>query len=248
MSSKRIIAIETAAREFLRVCSIDGDGRPLDGTYALSEEEAALRDALALPVVPDTGAEFHQYLVKLAMEAWDALNPVPHGYDADTTIAWRAAREAFRGRSTERMSQAATVFTCEVEIATREAPKTTAPNENLEQAALALDELAAHLRSATATKEDLLACLFTSREASRIFARLAGVPYDESIPTDAEAERAEAHERGLRTEPVEDLDDDPGECALNGPDDELMDGDHASALESAYGPDNDPQGVDEDYE
>jgi hypothetical protein len=61
-------------------------------------------------------------------------------------------------------------------------------------------------------------------------------------PSDEEAERAQAHEMRLRTdEACARMSDGEADCDCLDEPDESMDGDHASALESVYGPDDDAE-------
>lgn len=188
-------------------------------------------------------AEFQAYLVRLAMEAYD-------GMDSD----------AFRARVTERMAQAAMAYACEIDIAQQASAPSPATHEML---AVALEEMSRDCRLPVPNwREGLTA----ARELTRVFAALAGEPYDENQPSDEEMSRREAEEAfgnrpceqhgcvRLATETIEGVphcgpcfdsaDDGVSEDSMGEPYDEPgdIDGDAAGALASAG------MGVDEDYE
>lgn len=70
---------------------------------------------MKVPVL-DTQAAWHEYLVRLALEAWDRTVRAPE--QSTTAARLRAERRlAYEREVRERMAQASMVVVCEIELA-----------------------------------------------------------------------------------------------------------------------------------
>lgn len=179
-----------------------------------------------------TGPEFHAYLVKLAMEAYDAANPNAAEYASE-----RFNRAHFAAQIRERMAQAAQTFALEVEIADRRLPNMTDAEAEREQMRHEAERVTGPHMTWALFDDALALCVadgFDSWEAA----------------DDARASRPDWRHHTIGQVADAGPYVCPGCYAVGGeqhgpncPDDDepddSLDGDHASALESVYGPDND---------